>query len=171
MHEGDEVHSSCYLVAWLIGGIWTSCMEKQDISCLLIVNTRSVHHILTQNPQDTCNVSLCPILDFANHHPDDCRATSTDPLPVFRSPPGISLKKGDQVYLKYGDHSNRFLFRHYGFVCTDPEMERSVDVDDIFESSLLSQRSLKIWDVIRDLLQDRGYWRQFNVIGPLSVIC
>jgi len=122
------------------------------------VNTRSVYHRLKVGQGDPDNLSLCPILDLANHHFDDVRATTSQVIPIFRSPAGISLKEGDEVFLKYGDHSNRFLFQHYGFVCGET-MERSVEVDDVFDQVILSSMDPKSREVIESLLREHNYWR------------
>lgn len=122
------------------------------------VNTRSVHHDLTQNQRDPDNLSLCPILDLANHHYDDSRATTRHPIPTFRSPSECHFKEGDEVFLKYGTHSNRFLFQHYGFVC-EGEMEKCISVDDAFDRLILSVRSAKSRERIEALLREADYWR------------
>ena len=122
------------------------------------VNTRSVYHDLIQNQRNPDNLSLCPILDLANHHFDDGRATTRHPIPTFHSPSECHLKQGDEVFLKYGTHSNPFLFQHYGFVC-DGEMEKSISVDDAFDRVILSVRSAKSRERIEALLQEADYWR------------
>ena len=122
------------------------------------VNTRSVHHILMHDQRDPSNLSLCPILDLANHHFDSDRAMTSQPIPVFRSPPGCELKSGDEVFLKYGAHSNEFLFQHYGFVC-EGETERWMGVDEAFDHVVMAGRSAEGRRRIEDLLQEANYWR------------
>jgi len=117
-----------------------------------------VHHNLTQDQRNPDNQSLCPIVDLANHHFDDERATTDNPIPSFPSPSGSQLKKGDEVFLKYGAHSNRFLFQHYGFVC-EGRMEQSMNVDYAFEQVILCSRSTKSRERIESLLQEVDYWR------------
>lgn len=102
---------------------------------------------------------MCPILDLANHHFDDERATIRQVIPVFRSPPNIWLKEGDEVFLKYGDHSNRFLLQHYGFVCDRESMEKSVEVDDVFDLVILSSKNPKSRGLMEKLLNESNYWR------------
>jgi hypothetical protein len=68
------------------------------------------------------------------------------------------LKQGDEIFLKYGTHSNLFLFLHYGFVCESKAMEGSVDVDDVFDQVILSTKDRKSCKVIKKLLQEFNYW-------------
>lgn len=74
------------------------------------------------------------------------------------------MKKGDQLFLRYGSHSNAFLFSEYGFVLPKPagDGEEGEDfqnygqvlVDDIvFE---MFERKGKPW--MRDALQKWDYW-------------
>jgi hypothetical protein len=102
-------------------------------------------------------MSLCPVLDMANHHSSRLRSTSSDPIPHFRSPPESSLKKGDEIFLHYGDHSNAFLFVHYGFVSFDAEAEASLNIDDIV-LSIMGSRSKEYGDRMQYLLENWGYW-------------
>jgi hypothetical protein len=103
---------------------------------------------------------MCPILDLANHNPASRRATDINPLPRFTSPPDISLDEGSEIYLKYGDHHNGFLFLHYGFICRDSEDEitTTVIIDDILEQ-LLEKRSPLVQKVIKTLLLKYRYWK------------
>ncbi|KAF8761564.1 Oxidoreductase family, C-terminal alpha/beta domain [Rhizoctonia solani] len=100
--------------------------EMEDSDCLLEdymwawlnVNTRCLYHGLGfAQPSD--NVTMCPILDFANHTSIDSLSITQDEFALGDgmafSTPG-PIKNGDQVYLRYGGHSNAFLFSEYGFV-------------------------------------------------------
>ena len=127
-----------------------------------VVNTRSVYHGLKDDQGDPDNLSLCPILDLANHHFDEARAIVSRPIPSLVSTAKGAMQEGDEVYLKYGSHDNRFLFLHYGFVCREPGMEQSVLVDDVFEQVILSGRSKRWLEEIEAVLEECGYWRYTN---------
>ncbi|GAB1518790.1 hypothetical protein RhiTH_001855 [Rhizoctonia solani] len=75
------------------------------------------------------------------------------------STPG-PIKNGDQVYLRYGGHSNAFLFSEYGFVLplglqgahiTNGEIIVDPDLEDRFQGA-------KNFKLKRELLRDRNYW-------------
>ncbi|KAF8741349.1 Oxidoreductase family, C-terminal alpha/beta domain, partial [Rhizoctonia solani] len=137
----------------------------------LNVNTRCLYHELGF-PQPSDNVTMCPILDFANHTPIDSLSITQD---EFALGDGMAfstlgpMKNGDQVYLRYGGHSNAFLFSEYGFVLplglqgahiTDGEIVIDPDLEEQFEGAKNSQ--LK-----QELLRDRNYWGDwtFHVQG------
>lgn len=70
------------------------------------------------------------------------------------------LKCGDQVFLRYGGHSNAFLFAEYGFVLpielqdthiTNGEITIDPDVEELF-------RGLVDYNTREQLLKDRNYW-------------
>jgi hypothetical protein len=70
------------------------------------------------------------------------------------------VKCGDQIYLRYGGHSNAFLFVEYGFVLslrirnahiTSGEITVDPDIEDMIRSSVN-------FDVKEQLLKDKSYW-------------
>jgi len=135
------------------------------------VNTRCVYHRLKSLPSDRDNLTLCPILDFANH----TRASPhllLEPSEIWnatpRSKPGdnltlvsshdIVIKEGEELCLKYGFHSNRTLFVEYGFV-NEPfhsKCEGEVDVQDIVEQ-LFEGKGI-IGSRLKGILTAEGYW-------------
>ncbi|CAE6460995.1 unnamed protein product [Rhizoctonia solani] len=144
--------------------------EMEDSDCLLEdymwawlnVNTRCLYHGLGfAQPSD--NVTMCPILDFANHTSIDSLSITQDEFALGDgmafSTPG-PIKNGDQVYLRYGGHSNAFLFSEYGFVLplglqgahiTNGEIIVDPDLEDRFQGA-------KNFKLKRELLRDRNYW-------------
>ncbi|KAG8935938.1 hypothetical protein FRC02_005413 [Tulasnella sp. 418] len=137
----------------------------------LIVNTRCIHYSLVSNdPQHSTqdlDLTLCPVIDLANH-----TATESQSCQVIReldgslqliAPPN-GLKKGDEVLLQYGAHSNTTLFTEYGFV-----IPRSLDGDgedgggeiliDTAMSLLFQERQQFPW--IKSVLENRGYWNDW----------
>jgi hypothetical protein len=94
---------------------------------------------------------------MANHHCDSERATISHPIPGFKSPAQCYLKSGDEVFLKYGSHSNRFLFQHYGFVC-EGRIEQCLEMDEAFDH-VMTARSAESRTQIAALLGTVDYWR------------
>lgn len=97
------------------------------------VNTRCIY--LAVEPQGGIDedLSLVPFVDFANHtsdHEQSCTFTFNykndvkhdgrgQPLApesgILKSPP-LAIKKDQELFLEYGQHSNSYLMGEYGFV-------------------------------------------------------
>lgn len=143
------------------------------------VNTRCIYYRLKASKEDPDNLTLCPILDFANHTPNGLHMTPApseadiwDTAPVkpigkgfkFLSPANGSIQEGKEVFLVYGAHPNRTLFVEYGFVnrslgdvkFTDGE----VDVQDVVESLILDHKSGVL---VKSILEDEGYWGDWTL--------
>ncbi|KAG6818132.1 hypothetical protein H0H87_000037 [Tephrocybe sp. NHM501043] len=142
----------------------------------LNVNTRCLYHRLEQSPSDKNNVTMCPIIDFANHTsgsnhmaPRLSNAVGKTPLKTrgrdftVLSPSSSATKRNDELFLTYGAHSNHTLFVEYGFTneaspenlsCGDVIGEISIDavVIELFES----RGELGGW--MKGILQSEGYW-------------
>lgn len=123
------------------------------------MNTRCLFYSLTaQNPSED-NITLCPLLDYANHSfsaPDVNTARLRErgyPIPTFLSPPDLTLEQGEQVFLRYGSHSRCTLLTEYGFVDMGGLIEVSVDdlIEELFENAEDGPER-------RKLLEGHGYW-------------
>jgi hypothetical protein len=73
----------------------------------------------------------------------------------------IALRPGDEVYLRYGAHSNAMLFAEYGFVVpfnrdnahmVDGEITIDPDIEELLQSSGHAEEKIQ-------LLKARNYWR------------
>jgi hypothetical protein len=104
------------------------------------------------------NVTLCPVVDLANHISDITRATTKSPTRAFYSPP-VLLKAESEVFLKYGNHSNRVLFVEYGFVEENSYDGAEADAQDIVESLLNDLGDLGKW--IEHVLKSNNFWGYF----------
>lgn len=143
------------------------------IAC--IVNTRCIYHRLSDSRSSPDNVTLCPLLDFANHAihpphmlPEQSNAHAWDTAPRHKlgdsftllSPQGTTVQTGQELFLQYGAHANRTLFVEYGFVdrkSPDSACEHwEVDVQDIVED-LFSERG-KTGSWMKTILEEEGYW-------------
>ena len=126
------------------------------------VNTRCIYHRIKPSPEDSENVTLCPIVDFANHtrmSPQISPAISTADGGDFGviSCSGESIKPGDELFLTYGRHANRTLFVEYGFIDVSPfpNDDGEVDIQDLVES-LIDSKGHGI--CLREILIGEGYW-------------
>ncbi|KAG6890711.1 hypothetical protein C0995_005084 [Termitomyces sp. Mi166 len=127
---------------------------------------------------------MCPIIDFANHTNHSNHMSPQEPIAarakappssksvglnfVLRSPSNPATKQDDELFLKYGAHSNQKLFVEYGFVseisaelllCGDAIGEIAIQSElvDLFES----RGELGAW--MKDVLQNEGYWGDWTL--------
>jgi hypothetical protein len=138
------------------------------------VNTRCIYHRLKPTLSDPDNLTLCPILDFANHANADqsCmtpQPTKFDHVPnrnigtslTFISPSRTALEEGQEFYLTYGAHCNRILFVEYGFVDVDHSAKEwqptrgQVDLQDLMLELFMRPG---VSSELRDILTEEGYW-------------
>jgi len=115
------------------------------------VNTRAV--FLDKDPRFTLppsppedSLALAPYLDLLNHHPDAVVEAGVNLDPV--APPGFqivtrkAIKKGDQVFIHYGAHSNTSLLVEYGFVIpANPDDGIPLTLEQLLAASSLSVSS------------------------------
>lgn len=86
------------------------------------------------------------------------------------------LRKGDEVFITYGSHSNSNLFSEYGFVLPSNINERStssdydgnqyneVKIDEEIEEILNEMNKDELEGIRKKiLLQDRGYWGDYTL--------
>jgi hypothetical protein len=141
------------------------------------VNTRCIYHRLKSSPSDPDNITLCPILDFANHTTNGrCMSPSSNQSVVragpgqewlqegitFLSPHDSTVSEGQELYLTYGWHCNRILFVEYGFVNIPLEPTSrihfggEIDIQDIIERLLEAKGHAGMW--MQAKLIEEGYW-------------
>lgn len=126
------------------------------------VNTRCIYSNIFRKDLPLSNLTMFPIVDFANHSTTLPRVTWKRPSKDARTsrggntfkahdyaflPPERTLEEGEEVYLKYGDHSNRTMFCEYGFV--DESADQEVDVSDLVDD-LITKKSAS--GLIKELL-------------------
>ncbi|KZP12004.1 SET domain-containing protein [Athelia psychrophila] len=149
----------------------------------LNVNTRCIYYQVHASRSSPDNLTMCPILDFANHTstsrhmspvPIDFRSLSTLPRGspkkgqlVFVSP-REAIEEGEEIFLCYGAHANRTLFVEYGFVNDIPigaehsdEYNGEVDVQDIVERLFTEAGPQGMW--LKGVLEDNAYWGDWTL--------
>ncbi|RXW24145.1 hypothetical protein EST38_g1708 [Candolleomyces aberdarensis] len=144
----------------------------------LNVNTRCIYYRIKETKSDPDNLTLCPILDFANHSsvepsmiPRAFSADIWDMAPsknaaeemVLVSPSQKTVRAAEQFYLRYGYHSNEFLFVEYGFSSAISEQgilrgdeHNDIDASPVVEDLFKSQGDLGEW--MKERLLEEGYW-------------
>lgn len=150
------------------------------------MNTRCIYYPVRQLASDKDNMTLCPILDFANH---DEKCSQLMPVldPKVRAPGSRkscgdysfvscadkSIERDQELFLRYGGHPNRTLFVEYGFVnrsapeaFTSGEERGEIDVQDVIEQ-LFSESSLGL--LIKETLENEGYWGYKPLMYTIAV--
>ncbi|KAF8077965.1 hypothetical protein FPV67DRAFT_23223 [Lyophyllum atratum] len=156
--------------------------EENYLWAWLNVNTRCLYHRLEQSPSHKNNLTLCPILDFANHtihssrmSPQSTNADKMGAAPkiigrdfTIISPSDSITKAGDELYLTYGAHSNRTLFVDYGFVnkisneiSFRGDVGGESDVESAIGCLFEGRGRLGIW--MKEVLVSEGYWGDWTM--------
>ncbi|KAF9477385.1 SET domain-containing protein [Pholiota conissans] len=169
----------------LTGSQFLDDLEDSYLWAWLNVNTRCVYHRLMKSRSDPDNMTLCPILDFANHaeNPPYCiplptksEIWNTGPLGkgkfgekfVLLSPSPSTTSAGSEIYLRYGPHSNATLFSEYGFVLPHDttgfgedgyigEFELLEPVEALFKE----RGVVGVW--MKEILVAEGYWGDWTL--------
>lgn len=142
----------------------------------LNVNTRCIYYRINETRTSEANVTLCPILDFANHNwcrshiqpvsNPDTRITLPNAKIPFRflaTEHITEVEIDEEVCLRYGGHSNQNLFVEYGFVngASNENMESGmypaeVDVQAIVVPMFEARGTIGSW--MQTTLENEGYW-------------
>lgn len=154
---------------------WLTYLVNLQTLISITVNTRCIYYRLKHAKTDPDNLTMCPILDFANHTPgqahmtpvpsnsDIRNAAPTDSIGdglKFISPDNVKIEENDEILLTYGLHSNKTLFVEYGFVNlfskNGPSPRGEVDVQDLAEKYVFIDVRLR--ESARVALVSEGYW-------------
>ncbi|KAG5715238.1 Ribosomal N-lysine methyltransferase set11 [Termitomyces sp. T112] len=182
--QSNFLPSLCEIVRPVIRALQlkaTQC-EEDFLWAWLNVNTRCLYYRLTQLASDKDNVTMCPVIDFANHTNHSNHMSPQEPIAgrtkapsksyglnfQFISPSSTVTKQDDELFLKYGAHSNQILFVEYGFV-SEISAELLLRGDAIgqiaLQSELLdlfeSRGKLGAW--MKDILRTEGYWGDWTL--------
>jgi hypothetical protein len=181
-HLDNQLLVQDFLWGWLNGKL-VGYLSNVIRSSLSLVNTRCLYYQLDPSPSAPDNLTLCPVLDFANHAPSNTHIVPVLPSSIFAHTHGHSktprkvlggeymflsssetpIRKDDELFLRYGGHANRTLFIEYGFVklwkegdCRNGSFSGEVDVQNIVEELFSSKGS--IGQSMKKLLEEVGYW-------------
>lgn len=136
-----------------------------------LVNTRCLYLRLFTEDFEHSNLTLAPIVDFANHasspnlpslQPLVLENTNAKKRRVFREidkftfcSPLLPVKAKDELFLKYGDHCNKTLFTEYGFVDPGSVGDGEVDVADVVNELIRGANDSR--GNLKRFLEDYGY--------------
>ncbi|KIO34410.1 hypothetical protein M407DRAFT_16933 [Tulasnella calospora MUT 4182] len=142
----------------------------------LCVNTRCIHFSLSlsniaRSLKDV-DLTLCPIIDLANHALSKLRSFSvrrdTSDSSLNLEAPMFPMRKGDEVFFHYSAHSNSTLFSEYGFVIPrnprpseddEPQEGGEVNIDDVV-AALFEDENIR-WK--KEMLEETGYWGDWTL--------
>ncbi|CAL1704780.1 unnamed protein product [Somion occarium] len=166
-----------------------SALTTDYVWAWLNVNTRCIYYRLDPSVSSPLNMTLCPILDFANHAPTATHIKPVLPLDseLWAAPTGprkhtkrlggdyaftsnceTTIPPDTELFLRYGSHPNRKLFVEYGFTNTwhEGDLQRGrcdgeVDVQDIVEEHFKAKGPIA--DTMRRILDEEGYWGDWTM--------
>ncbi|KAI0341678.1 SET domain-containing protein [Trametopsis cervina] len=166
----EQAHEDAFMWAWLN------------------VNTRCIYYRLNANQAAPENMAMCPILDLANHAPTNSHIFPVLPSSIFSPAPGArknkshglggdymflstserSIQTGEELFLKYGEHSNAKLFVEYGFVngwskgdCQRGGFVGEVNLKYVVEEIFEKRGAVGAW--MRSVLEEEGYWGDWTM--------
>lgn len=136
------------------------------------VNSRCVYLPLGLTPHSD-NFTLAPVLDMCNHtwlKADECKVSWTAAGGLQLRAPSVTarpagLRRGDELFISYGAHSNGTLLSEYGFVLGrngkawetgNPYTEVRLDK---YVEALLDAWPEREREETKQLLQENGYWK------------
>ncbi|KAG8920868.1 hypothetical protein FRC00_009417 [Tulasnella sp. 408] len=142
----------------------------------LCVNTRCIHYSLSPSDMNRSlkdvDLTLCPIIDLANHALSKIRSFTvrrdTSNSSLHLEAPMFSMQKGEEVFFHYSAHSNSTLLSEYGFVIPrnprpseddEPQEGGEVNIDDVMAS--LFEGENRQWK--KELLENAGYWGDWTL--------
>ncbi|KAF8798009.1 SET domain-containing protein [Phlegmacium glaucopus] len=151
-------------------------MDEDYLWAWLNVNTRCIYHRLARSRSDPDNMTLCPILDFANHAANPpYTLPRASPADIWHIAPPMKHKFGHdftllspsvsvtspdaELFLKYGSHPNSTLFTEYGFVELNSEGE--IMLDYAVEALFKLRGRVGLW--MKDILVSEGYWGDWTL--------
>lgn len=144
-----------FLWGWLVGVVCAIIYQLSN-SIDGVVNTRSLYMDIFRRKLPLSNLTLCPLIDFANHtssvdlprakwkdapksaRDDRGRGEPLKPYNYVFLPPDQIMEEGDELFLRYGEHNNGNLFSEYGFV--DEGASQEADVSDVVNDIINKKR-------------------------------
>ncbi|ODA78625.1 hypothetical protein RJ55_06007 [Drechmeria coniospora] len=119
-----------------------------------IVNSRTFYHTTPETkglPRDD-HMVLQPVADLFNHGADGCLVSFDDEEYVFTT--SQEHEAGDELFIRYGAHSNDFLLVEYGFALAANQWDEA-RLDE-YVCPLLSESQ-------KQAPEDRDYWGKYTL--------
>ncbi|CAH0019210.1 unnamed protein product [Clonostachys rhizophaga] len=129
-----------------------SMTRPQFLYAWLLVNTRTFYHTTPATkaklPKED-HMVLQPVADLFNHSPDGCSVAFGHK--GFQITTTHAHKAGDELFIRYGSHSNDFLLVEYGFTIPSPE-------NPFDETALDPYLCPRFTPAQKELLEEEGFW-------------
>jgi hypothetical protein len=87
---------------------------------------------------------LNPFADYFNHASHGCTVTFDNSGYIISTE--VSITRGEEVYISYGNHSNDFLLAEYGFIMDDNEWDE-ITLDEHILPKLSEKQKERLKDV------------------------
>ncbi|KID89344.1 SET domain protein [Metarhizium guizhouense ARSEF 977] len=99
----------------LVTAAYPSISRTQFLYSWHLVNSRTFYHITraTEKLPKADHMVLQPVADLFNHSPDGCKVAFDDASFIITTTHPV--EQGDELFIRYGSHSNDFLLVEYGF--------------------------------------------------------
>lgn len=128
----------------------------------LAVHTRTVFYASEEGAKD---MALAPYLDLFNHSPEPNTRTFYDKNTRSYVISSIQrIKRFDQVFISYGNHSNHTLWLDYGFTPIQHNPFNQIQL----EFGILINQDAK-W--LRQIIQDKRKWKLVKKFGLSEHLC
>lgn len=127
----------------------------------LLVNTRTFYHTTAATkrlklPRED-HMALQPVADLFNHSPTGCAVAFTPAgFSITAEPGAADIAEGNEVFIRYGSHSNDFLLVEYGFTLPDGLNSFDEVCLDSYLCPLITAAGSR--EAKRRMLEDRGFW-------------
>ena len=139
------------------------------------VSTRTFYYTsadpYVETPIDAYDcLALVPFADYFNHADAGCKVAYSDS--GFEITAHRRIKKGEEVYLSYGNHSNDFLLAEYGFILEDNQWDEiALDERILPLFSAQQKEELRIAGFLGDYILDdnRVCYRTQIALSRLSM--
>ncbi|KAF2265383.1 SET domain-containing protein [Lojkania enalia] len=150
-----SLSKSLFTYAWLIVNTRTFYWEYPDLP--------NAHPRLPKKrnmlkPEDC--YAMCPFMDYFNHTTHGCNPSAT--AKGYSVTADRDYSAGEEIYVRYGSHSNDFLLVEYGFVLPVNSAD-SLPLDDIILPLLSAQQC--------NVLREDGFYGNYTLTATAPYVC
>lgn len=141
----------------LVGTAYPEILREDFLYAWLIMNTHVFYHTTPNTKRKLSkedHMVLQPVADLFNHSSTGCAAAFN--AEGFTITTSVVYKEGEEIFLRYGAHSNDFLLVEYGFTIPSPE-------NQFDETSLDAYLLPKFTAAQKERLQDEGFWAGYMI--------